>query len=467
MSARSVSETALPLAWPLAGSFVLTTAVVAFVCMPPTSPMHSWMQLCSRATLYLLVAGCVHALAIWCVCRVREESEDAGMPMIWALIWAAWIAIVWLPLVALLTTEHSPWVALVLPVTAVFATLLLKWRARLSETDPGDVAVEHVAAEPFQLLEAPQLWRILLPAACVAVAMQIAVVMMAAGHAWTAGCMFGAAAIYPVERWLDGSGALGRKTQGRRWGRTAAGNSLLVWALIVLALVPFMAAYAASKLSMLLGIPKRSVHLSVAASMPRSRSVDYLGVILVQPKKPKEIATPTPMAAEGAVTKTHIIPFDGAYWYFKQPNHQPPQGARVVRGDPVKQHFHSTDEDPLMMEAHQPLGQELALSCCRALRLDVSNGDNVPGSSSSELLLRNTMSLKTTAEVSLSTIVLPTSTVSPMPLTRPAVDDHVTFQLPQSARGGKFDEITVRIKPDRSRALAGAHVAIKDFVLQP
>jgi hypothetical protein len=138
--------------------------------------------------------------------------------------------------------------------------------------------------------------------------------------------------------------------------------------------------------------------------------------------------------------RTHVIPFDGAYWYFKQPNHQPPQGARVVRGDPVKQHFHSTDEDPLMMEAHQPLGQELALSCCRALRLDVSNGDNVPGSISVEVL---------------------------MPLTRPAVDDHVTFQLPQGARGGKFDEITVRIKPEGSRALAGAHVAIKDFVLQP
>ncbi len=165
--------------------------------------------------------------------------------------------------------------------------------------------------------------------------------------------------------------------------------------------------------------------------------------------------------------RTHVIPFDGAYWYFKQPNHQPPQGARVVRGDPVKQHFHSTDEDPLMMEAHQPLGQELALSCCRALRLDVSNGDNVPGSISVEVLLRDTMSLKKTAAVSLGTIVLPTSTVSPMPLTRPAVDDHVTFQLPQGARGGKFDEITVRIKPEGSRALAGAHVAIKDFVLQP
>ena len=105
------------------------------------------------------------------------------------------------------------------------------------------------------------------------------------------------------------------------------------------------------------------------------------------------------------------------------------------------------------------------MSCCQSLRLDVTNADNVPGTIAVEVLLRDTSSAKKLPAVSLGTVVLPTSTVSPMPLKRPPVDDKVTFQLPVGARGRSFDEITVRIKPEKSRSLAGTQVAIKDFVL--
>jgi hypothetical protein len=467
MSARSASETSLPVAWPLAGSLILTTAVVAFVCTTPPSPLHSWMQIFSRATLYLLVAGSVHALAVWGVCRVRDESEGAGLPVIWGLIWTAWIAIVWLPLVALLTAEHSPWVALVLPMTAVFATLLLKWHASQSEVY-DDLSVRYaLPSTPFQLLQSPPLWRMLLPAVITAVAAELGITLLSAGHGWEAGCLFGVGIIYPVSGWLDRREALGGRPRRHTWGRTAAGNSITVWLLIVLALIPLMAGYVGAKLGDLLGIQVHAGSMIMAPAITHLKSSGYDSIILIQPKKPHEIIMPARSTTSGSIQNTHVIPFDGAYWYFKQPDTQPAPNAHVMRGDPVKRRMVSTDGQSLAMEAHQPLGQEISMDCCRSLRVDVKNGDNVPGTIAIEVLLRNKLTSRKTLAVSLGTIVLPSSTVSPMPLTRPPVDDKIIFHLPHAARGKTFNEITVRIKPEVSRSLAGAQIGIKDFVLQP
>ncbi len=465
MSARSASETPPPLAWPLAGSLILTTAVVALVCTP--APLHSWVQIFSRATLYLLVAGSVHALAVWGVCRVRDESERADLPVIWGLIWTAWIAVVWLPLVALLTAERSPWVAIVLPMTAVFATLLLKWRAAQAEVEDDFSLRYALPSTRFQLLQSPPLWRILLPAAVTSIAAELGITLLAAGHGWGAGCLFGVGIVYPVSSWLDRRQALGGKPRGRAWSRTAAANSLTVWLLLVLALVPLMAGYAAAKLSDMLGIDTRTRPTFTPPALVHRDSSGYDSIILIQPKKPHEFIAPAASAMSGTVRKdTGVIPFDGAYWYFKQPATQPARDAHVMRGDPVKRRMLSTDHQPLVMEAHQPLDREIDMSCCRSLRVDVKNADNVPGSIAVEVLLREKIGKKTLA-VSLGTVVLPSSTVSPMPLQRAPVDDKVTFHLPHAARIKSFNEITVRIKPEAWRTLAGAKVGIKDFVLQP
>jgi hypothetical protein len=468
MSARSASETPLPLAWPLAGSLLLTTAVVALVCEPLSAPLHSWAQTFSRATLYLLLAGGVHALAVWGVCRVRDESEDAGLRLIWGLVWTAWITAVWLPLVALLTAEHSPWVALVLPITVVFATLLLKWRAREAEVEDDFSFRYTMPTSRFQLLPSAPLWRILLPAAVSSVAAEVGITLLVAGHDWWAGCLFGAGIIYPVSSWLDRRAALGGRPCGRAWGRAAAGNSVTVWLLLVLALVPLMAGYTAARLGSLLGIEQRTRATLRPPALVHRSSSGYDSIILLQPKKPHEFIVPALSAKSGVATKdAGVIPFDGAYWYFQEPDTQPAPDAHVMRGDPVKGRMVSTDRQPLVMEAHQPLYRDIAMSCCRSLRVDMKNADNVPGSIAIEVLLRDRVSSKKTSAVSLGTLVLPTSTISPMPLNRPPVDDRVTFQLPRAARGKTFNEITVRIKPKISRTLAGAQVGIKDFVLVP
>jgi hypothetical protein len=119
------------------------------------------------------------------------------------------------------------------------------------------------------------------------------------------------------------------------------------------------------------------------------------------------------------------------------------------------------------MEAHQRLGRPIAMSCCRSLRVDVRNADNVPGTISIEVLLRDTNAKKGAGSASLGTLILRSSTVSPMPLKRAPVDESLIFPLPASARGRAFNEITVRLKPERTRSLAGAQVAVKDFKLEP
>jgi hypothetical protein len=402
---------------------------------------------------------------VWGICRVREEIEQAGWQAIWFVVYAAWIAVVWLPLIALLTAQHSMWVILLLPVTAMFATLLLKWRAmHVSATAPW-YSGDEPRPELFASLEFPESWRVLLAAAGTSLALEIGIGLACSDHRWIAGCLFGAAVVYPLERWLDRAGQFDEATRVRAWSRISAGNSLVVWLLLVLALVPFMATY-----GWLSGWLVLQEHAAVSAIKARStttgHSRGYTGIILVQPRKPHEIVAPTTATTDSSSSDPKVIPFDGDYWYFKTVDAKPTPKTHVAQGSPIKNSIVSTDNDALLMEAHQSLAKPLSLTCCRSLRVDVTNADNRPGKISLEVILRNRDRADGAMPVSLGTAVLPTSTVSPMPLTRGPVDDKLTFELPRAARGKSFNEIAVRIKPERSRSLAGSRIAIKDFALQ-
>ncbi len=49
------------------------------------------------------------------------------------------------------------------------------------------------------------------------------------------------------------------------------------------------------------------------------------------------------------------IPFSGEYWLYRLPYKQPPRGSYKRRGSPAKLFFHTTQGDPLSMEAKQKL----------------------------------------------------------------------------------------------------------------
>jgi hypothetical protein len=279
-----------------------------------------------------------------------------------------------------------------------------------------------------------------------------------------AGCLLGAGLVYPTQRWLGRVD--GHTAQVRASHRASGGNSVVVWLLMVLSLVPLMTIAAASALNRVMHVQARTQPHG-ASSAAKAASRGYVGVILIAPTKPHEIVPPTESVTGTSFKKEEVIPFDGVYWYFRHPDTQPGPTAHVIHGDPSTNRVFSTDTEPLTMEAHQRLGRAMTMSCCRSLRVDVRNADNVPGTISVEVLLRDTHAKGGAGSASLGTLVLRSSTVSPMPLKRAPVDDSVTFPLPASVRGRAFNEITVRLKPERTRSLAGAQVAVKDFKLEP
>jgi hypothetical protein len=196
----------------------------------------------------------------------------------------------------------------------------------------------------------------------------------------------------------------------------------------------------------------------------------YSGVILVLPPKPREeIIPPAPVSHTQFSTvrsKPAIIPFDGAYWYFKRPDQRPKADAPIVRGDPTKANILSTDFQPLSMEAHQYLDTPIKADCCSAIRLAIRNADDRPGAIFIEVLLKDTASKVSPAQ-SLGSLVLPSSEERHISLNRPPVDEVLSFPFPPGAHGKQFDEIIVAIKPAKERARTGAHTAVQHFELVP
>jgi hypothetical protein len=455
----SSAENLRPVTWPLVGSLFLTAIVVALVCVPPFGGLHSWGHLLWLACLYMLVAAFVHALAMWSIYRIQSEGVREWA-LVWPAVWGAWIAVVWLPLVALLTYEHSPWVAAILPLTAAFLALFVVAQRR--ELEDSDYTEDGVRGPLFAVDESPRLWRMLLPALVAAVALDAGAALFAAKHAWLAGCLFAAVAAYFAERLLSRTAAPA-KTHNGAVRRGAAGNSLAVWTLTVVALLPFLAGMGLAMRG-LLGMPAVQAANHIASLVHRAAG-GYTGIILTRPKMPHEIVTPVLTANAEGFRKSREIPFDGQYWYFQPPDARPRADARVVQGDPAKNQIKSTDDLPIVMEAHQRLAQPMEANCCRALKLNLVNADAVPGKITLEVLL-SAANGKMRSTMRLGSKVLPSSTVSPMPLHRAPVKETLVFAIPRGAKSRSFDEMTVKVIPEGDRSLAAPEVAIKSFAFQ-
>jgi hypothetical protein len=406
----------------------------------------------------MLTAACVHALAVWSVYRIQREGVHEWT-RVWPVVWGAWIAVVWLPLVALLTYERSHWVAAVLPLAAVFLTLFVVSRRREEEDESTHFVQREMAGGVLWMDESPRLWRVLLPSLLIAVVLDGGAAMYAANHAWMAGVLFAVAAAYFADRLLSRTAAEVKVREGSvRLG--AAGNSVAVWMLTVVALLPFLAGMGVAMRGWM-GMPAVQAAHHVANAVHRAMR-GYTGIILTRTKVRHVIVTPVLIANSAGFKRTDKIPFDGQYWYYKWPDARPGPDAHVVQGDPTKSRIKSTDNYPIVMEAHQRLAKPVDGNCCRALQLNIVNADAVPGTITLEVQMKDEHGFV----ASLGNKVLASSTVSPMPLHRAPVEETLEFQLPRSAKGRKFDEITVRVKPEGSRSLAAPEVGIESFAFQ-
>lgn len=457
MFARS-QQISSPLVLPMLASILTTSIIASIFLLPPSRPTLNLQQLLLRAAFDLTIAACIHVVTVWSIWRLIRDYVEPSVGTLAVHIWAV---VVWLPLITTLSAERSLWISCIIPWAFANAITFLNLWSKLPQDQPEKPITRILLQPPFT----PPLWKTLLPYCIMIVIMQAGLVSLASGHPWSAAALVSAGVLlfmvrHPFVRDIAKS--------RRKFSRSSLLQTAAVFFLISTALTPYLQkAYGLSLLASLFATPPAPL---TKPTLRLALGSDYSGVILTLPAKPHpRIEPPTPsdqINLSTALPKPVIIPFDGAYWYFKQPDTRPKADARIQQGDPIKANVRSTDRRQLSMEAHQMLPTPISVDCCHAMRIDLLNGDDRPGLIRVELLLKDT-SVKHGASLLLGSVPIPSSQLQHIPLNRPPVPESLRFQMPATAHGRRFDEITVVIKPASDRALAGSKVAIQNFVLIP
>ena len=195
----------------------------------------------------------------------------------------------------------------------------------------------------------------------------------------------------------------------------------------------------------------------------------FPGVVLWPEVKPyTTLIAPMPQRADGLATvenRPMSIPFSGEYWMYRWPFARPPQNSFFQRGTPSVLSFKSTDHRPLQMEARHKLEQPIALSCCRAINLDVRNADRFPNTIALELVLINNDMPGAPAVTLGRELVTSVPDLSTDPV-RP-VAEMLGFAIPAAAPIESFNELKIVFYRDRRRVDQSAKVSIERFVLIP
>lgn len=464
------------LAVPLIGNLCQVYGLLWFLLRTPPGAILTWPLLLRTAAVFLIITALAHLFALWINRRLFSALAEEPFQ---TLAFALWPSLVWMPLLVLLQKENSVWIVLLPPLIAISAiTALRRWSSHQPATaEPRSISTL------FQSQEPPSFFRILAPATIVSVALQGSFVELAVSHPFTAGFCFAVASAvllwtYPgrlkPQPFEVPASAYSWDYPTRAATRAARPRTIAVLLLLIVALIPYLKPSPfTSRLSALLGAkPPKQINSAKLQSPSRAPGNYYSGIILLLPPKPRHQIEPPPPPAppsqfSAIVKKPIVIPFDGAYWYFRQPDPRPRPDARVVHGDPTKAVIRSTDFRALSMEAHQHLGKAIQMDCCSAIRVAIQNADDRPGTIAIEVQLQRTDPKGAVTTQSLGLLPIHSSEAPSIPLNRPAIDEVLTFPFPPNRRDRQFDEITIIVRPAKERSRAGAHIAIQQFTLVP
>jgi hypothetical protein len=245
----------------------------------------------------------------------------------------------------------------------------------------------------------------------------------------------------------------------------------LAVAITSIALLPRMPSQSASKINLFLGLRKSPPAVSTAKKQSPSfaNGSSYQSIILWTVRKEKKTVVPvTPPVTLLPIRRSSrpmIIPFDGSYWYFKEPDKSPGREPHLAHGNPLSVAIHSADRRGLIMQAHQDIGSSLDLACCKEIEVDLKNANVLPGTIFLALILKDS-SLPGKSEY-LGLQAVPSSEPAGPSGRSATADDVLRFSIPAHLRIRKFDEITVEIFPPPSWSTEGSKIAIRQFVLQP
>lgn len=189
--------------------------------------------------------------------------------------------------------------------------------------------------------------------------------------------------------------------------------------------------------------------------------------IILRPPKPKEVKliAPHPVIPRKSAFTPNLplrrIPFDGVYWFFQPPFARPPQDSITEYGLPTDKFFRSTGGLPLIMEAHQHLGEPMQFSCCRAIQLEIRNADPFGPETLLELVLWDATLL---AQPHQSLGLVPLQSTSSGAL---SVTETLSFPLPEKPRIRHFNALSVRFHRPQFRHSRSSRIAILAFTFVP
>lgn len=444
------------IAWPLAGSLAAVAWLMVLACQFELGSTLSLGSLFMFPLVCLALIAGVHAAAVVVIRGILDRQDDIPT---WPVMYGTWITVVWVPALAVLAKDRSAGVAVLLPLMTGLATALFyRWARRPEYQYEFEGDIQSLFLVPCEAT----LSQTIFPALLTSLAAQLGLLALVPRRDWLAALLLALGCLLPVWRFPRSPGT----TFGRSL-RVPITNSGAAWLLMMIALLPFLKhgpGHEALDRLLLRLDRQNSAQAKPRASNP---GAGYSGIILLLPPKPPQaVRPPAPNAEVPGIAKPQVISFDGAYWYFKEPDKAPRPDARIVHGDPLKAYIQSTNMLALQMEAHQTIVPAMKMGCCTALRLNVTNADTRPGAISVEVILRDTET-KPHVATSLGTIALPSSTSGPIDFSRPPVHETLTFRFPRQPNAGRFSEITVRIKAAPERELAAAQVSVDSFVLVP
>jgi hypothetical protein len=460
------SQKLAPVVVLLIGSLLCTGTAIIALCKLPSWASLSWKTVITLSIFYFLAAIFVQALAVRCIHKVFQDHIE--VPAI-DLICDTWMMAAWFPLLIILLREHSIWSTFIPPIMTAHVAMFLKNFNSSEEEQLLYPITDGQASNSFRMTQSTAHPGTTISTITSSIAFQSGLAAILLGCYMTAALLFSVGITLPL--WIYQETLKPDKSCIKPRPALIAPiiYSLILIVFTGIALAPFL-----KDTSSLGG--RDSMRGQHAANTPNRRSQGkaigdyYSSVILFLPPTPyKKLVPPTPairVPASSSRAQPVVIPFDGAYWYFREPDQHPRLDAPIIHGDPTKVNIRSTDYHPLLMEAVQFLGATVKLTCCSAIQIVLRNADDRPGPIFIEMLLKSHNASGASTE-SLGSRVIPSSQKQHISLNRTSIDETLEFQLPSNNAGMQFDEIIVKINPAKDRDLASAHIAIQSFALVP
>jgi hypothetical protein len=191
----------------------------------------------------------------------------------------------------------------------------------------------------------------------------------------------------------------------------------------------------------------------------------YESVILWPYPETKQIVAPvlhTPSFLVPGTLKPIVLRFTGAYWYLQPPHQLPGLMAHQAHGSPLRTKIESSDDIPLVMDAHQDLPAVIPLARCREIDIDVENDDNRQGPIAVALLLGvGPYTAHQTVYLGQQQIV--SSLPQHFQFKSTPVTETLRFAVPAKASLQGFNEITVMILPGTEHLLVAPRIALRQF----